>query len=275
MCSTGGVFSLCNDELLIEEVRQRPVLYDQRLKSHRDKQLQNDAWLQISSALNQTTAVLQHRWNYLRQKFLRLRKVYVKSGSGAADVEKAWVLMPNLMFLVDAIQRRSLARRDEPTAAVPLTQQPLEPVNDSIASVEGLCRTFYIDSTQEEMSLPEDIMQVSPLPEASRESSNEGDNRSAANVPSCSGETAASDRSKRTKRKKSDLDDLMLSTLQANRHRLNELKTAAMSVDDDEHFLLSLKGLLGKVDERRKELLKLKIHKLLVEEAFKLNDTDV
>ncbi|KAH7984661.1 hypothetical protein HPB52_023490 [Rhipicephalus sanguineus] len=35
-----------NDAILVE-VRQRPALYDQRLKSYRDKQLQNDAWLQF------------------------------------------------------------------------------------------------------------------------------------------------------------------------------------------------------------------------------------
>ncbi|KAH7981933.1 hypothetical protein HPB52_001814 [Rhipicephalus sanguineus] len=34
--------SLCRDEILAE-VRQRPALYEQRLKSYRDKQLQNDA----------------------------------------------------------------------------------------------------------------------------------------------------------------------------------------------------------------------------------------
>ncbi|KAH7934975.1 hypothetical protein HPB52_002519 [Rhipicephalus sanguineus] len=34
--------SLCSDEKLVE-VRQRPTLYDQRLKSYRNKQLRNDA----------------------------------------------------------------------------------------------------------------------------------------------------------------------------------------------------------------------------------------
>ncbi|KAH7957582.1 hypothetical protein HPB52_020473 [Rhipicephalus sanguineus] len=38
--------SLCSNGTLVE-VRQRPALYDQRLKSYRDKQLQNDAWLEF------------------------------------------------------------------------------------------------------------------------------------------------------------------------------------------------------------------------------------
>ncbi|XP_037499173.1 transcription factor Adf-1-like [Rhipicephalus sanguineus] len=98
--------SLCSDELLVDEVRQRPILYDQRLKTYRDKQLQYDAWLEVAGAMKQSVAEVQHRWSCLRQKFLRLRKIYVKSGSGAADVEKTWELMPHLMFLADAIQRR-------------------------------------------------------------------------------------------------------------------------------------------------------------------------
>lgn len=52
--SSAEAFSLFSDELLIEEVRQRPILYDQRLKTYRDKQLQNDAWLEIASALKQS-----------------------------------------------------------------------------------------------------------------------------------------------------------------------------------------------------------------------------
>ncbi|KAH7956978.1 hypothetical protein HPB52_014028 [Rhipicephalus sanguineus] len=43
--------SISADELLIEEVRQRPVLYDQRLKAYRDSQLRYDAWLEISGVL--------------------------------------------------------------------------------------------------------------------------------------------------------------------------------------------------------------------------------
>ncbi|KAH7965388.1 hypothetical protein HPB49_007038 [Dermacentor silvarum] len=43
--------SVSTDELLIDEVRQRPILYDQRLKTHRDSQLRNDAWLEISGVL--------------------------------------------------------------------------------------------------------------------------------------------------------------------------------------------------------------------------------
>lgn len=36
--------SLAGDDLLIEEARQRPVLFDQRLRAYRDKQRQQDAW---------------------------------------------------------------------------------------------------------------------------------------------------------------------------------------------------------------------------------------
>ncbi|KAL3196818.1 hypothetical protein MRX96_045075 [Rhipicephalus microplus] len=96
--------SLASDDLLIEEVRRRPLLYDQRLKTYRDKQLQRDAWEQVSRVPD-----IQHRWHSLRQKFHRLRRAYVKSGSGSDAVKKKWALFDNLMFLNDAIQSRRQA----------------------------------------------------------------------------------------------------------------------------------------------------------------------
>nr|XP_050027327.1 transcription factor Adf-1-like [Dermacentor andersoni] len=263
--------SLCSDELLIEEVRQRPRLYDQRLKSYRDKQLQNDAWLEIASALKQSVAELQHRWNCLRQKFLRLRKTYAKPGSGAADVAKSWLLMPHLMFLADAIQHRSLARQDA-SAALSLGHS-VESASDSTSSVGGSCRTFYIDSTQD-ASIPDEVLQVLSTPDASSNPSSEVDSRPVTIAPGTS--SVCSDKSyappnnsnKPAKRKQKDLDDLMNTTLAANRQRLNELTTAVTSVDEDEHFLLSLKGPLVKVDGRKKEHIKLQIYSLLVEAAY-------
>lgn len=52
--------SISADELLIEEVRQRPVLYDQRLKTYRDSQLQYDAWLEISGVLQRDGKFFRH-----------------------------------------------------------------------------------------------------------------------------------------------------------------------------------------------------------------------
>ncbi|XP_049272020.1 uncharacterized protein LOC125758643 [Rhipicephalus sanguineus] len=207
--------SLCSDELLVDEVRQRPVLYDQRLKTYRDKQLQYDAWLEVAGAMKQSVAEVQHRWSCLRQKFLRLRKTYVKSGSGAADVEKTWELMPHLMFLADAIQRRSLSKKDN-AAAASLDGQSLE----STSTVEGLCNTFYIDSTQDISPIVEDQLDASSLADA-----------------------------------------LSVQSSDAN-------ACPVASPDEDEHFLLCLRGLLAIVDDRKKERIKLQIHSLLVEAAY-------
>lgn len=60
----------------------------------------------------------------------------------------------------------------------------------------------------------------------------------------------------------------MMSTLTANQQRLKELTQAAKATDQDEHFLLSLKGLLAKLDEQKKERIKLQIYSLLVEAAY-------
>ncbi|KAH6923476.1 hypothetical protein HPB50_001297 [Hyalomma asiaticum] len=60
--------SISADELLIEEVRQSPVLSDQRLKTYRDSQLQYDAWLEISGVLQRDGRCLV--WKQLHAWFL-------------------------------------------------------------------------------------------------------------------------------------------------------------------------------------------------------------
>lgn len=57
MCSAEAS-SLCSDQLLIKEVRQRPLLYEQRLNTYGDKQLQNDTWLDIANKLKQSISVI-------------------------------------------------------------------------------------------------------------------------------------------------------------------------------------------------------------------------
>ncbi|KAH7978131.1 hypothetical protein HPB49_004522 [Dermacentor silvarum] len=147
--------TISTDELLIDEVRQRPILYDQRLKTHRDSQLRNDAWLEISGVLKRDVAEIQHRWAYLRQKFLRQRKIHSKSGSGAGDVGKQWVLMPHLMFLADAIQcRRTISSMEAAPSLGPV--QPALPscppesdADNTLTTVEDICSSFFVDSAVE------------------------------------------------------------------------------------------------------------------------------
>ncbi|KAL1416935.1 hypothetical protein MTO96_027376 [Rhipicephalus appendiculatus] len=214
-------------------------------------------------------AEVQHRWHCLRQKFLRPRKVYyAKSGSGAADVEKSWVLMPHLMFLTDAIQRRSLPRKDTSASASLDGHAP----DSDRETVEGLCHTFYIDST--DVPIPDEHLEVSSPADISSVQSSEVDACPVASPPGTSSVSSAEsftqhqNVNRAAKKKKNDLDDLMMSTLAANQERLKELTKAAQATDEDEHFLLSLKGLLAKVDDRKKERIKLQIYSLLVEAAY-------
>lgn len=167
----------------------------------------------------------------------------------------------------------------ESSAALSLGRA-IEPATDSSSSVEGLCRTFYVDST-EDAPVSADLDQVLSTPDALVVPGSEVDSQAVASAAE-QASSACSDKSygkpsntnKPPKRKQKDLDDLMMTTLTANRERLNELAAAATSVDEDEYFLLSLKGLLGKLDARKKEHIKLQIHTLLVEAAYPPNATD-
>ncbi|KAL1429605.1 hypothetical protein MTO96_015987 [Rhipicephalus appendiculatus] len=66
--------------------------------------------------------------------------------------------------------------------------------------------------------------------------------------------------------KQSDLDELMVKTLIDNRKCMQHLTSSADH--GDEAFLLGLKPLLAKINEKDKAHLKLKMHAMLVEAAF-------
>lgn len=170
----------------------------------------------------------------------------------------------------------SLARKN--ISAASSVGEPPEAGSDLASPVESLCRTFYMDSALQQ-SVPDDLPEVS-APDAASETSSGVEVRPVTSTPGsplvCSGESSTQGHnvSKRVKRKKNDIDDLMMETLAANRQRLNELTAGVAAVDEDEHFLLSLKGLLGKLDERKKEHIKSQIHSLLVEAVYPKNGTD-
>ncbi|KAL3175697.1 hypothetical protein MRX96_000892 [Rhipicephalus microplus] len=113
--------SLASDDLLIEEVRRRPLLYDQRLKTYRVNNFSEmhgsrcpeysdkAGTVYFFSLFTRAVPDIEHRRHSLRQKFLRLRKAYVKYGSGSDAVKKKWALFDNLVFLNDSIQSRRQA----------------------------------------------------------------------------------------------------------------------------------------------------------------------
>lgn len=148
--------------------------------------------------------------------------------------------------------------------------------SDQTPFVEALCNTFYYENSAQRLPSSDDDArsdsvrrdehvdtQLSPPSDARRDVSSEnplGPSTVSARLPSAKKATSHS-----SKRKQSDIDELMVATLLQNRQRLNEMSAAV--VDHDEYFLLSMKPLLAKLNNRKKELMKLNIHSLLIEAA--------
>lgn len=157
--------------------------------------------------------------------------------------------------------------------------------SDSSTSAEALLESLYMDSS-EDTNVTQDVplAQATDVPEVGDtlahssslsdsdfiEDDHQGPSASGAGSSSCdtAGPTPPTGNRKRLaqKRKQVDIDELMVTALTENRHRLNELKSTIP--DPDEIFLLSMKPLLSRLDDRKKEITKLRIHKLLVVAAF-------
>ncbi|XP_070390854.1 uncharacterized protein [Dermacentor albipictus] len=230
------------------------------------------------------------RWQSLRQKFLRLRKTYVKSGSSSDAVKKKWALFDNLTFLNDAIQSRSTVSNMEggPSHVAPEVRHlcTLTPSSDSSMSPEALFQSLYMDGS-EDTSLVEDVpiaqatdvtevgdtlapstsLCDNDLAEGNRQGPSESGAGSSPCATACPTQPTGNKKGHFQKRKQANIDELMVTALIENREQLNELKSSS-NTDQDELFLLSMKPLLARLHDRKKEMTKLRVHKLLMEAAF-------
>ncbi|KFM69170.1 hypothetical protein X975_25471, partial [Stegodyphus mimosarum] len=59
------------NEILIEEVKKHPVLYDVTSPKNQDALTRKNAWLAISRALNTSEAECQSKWQLLRHTYVR------------------------------------------------------------------------------------------------------------------------------------------------------------------------------------------------------------
>ncbi|XP_035231703.1 uncharacterized protein LOC118203529 [Stegodyphus dumicola] len=90
-----------NDIRLIDEVRQQPVLWDNRTKSYRLKTGQGAAWILIASRLNRNVQDVVYRWQNLRRSYIR-RKTKSRRGEPVKD----WYLTSQMSFLAPCVHSR-------------------------------------------------------------------------------------------------------------------------------------------------------------------------
>ncbi|XP_046383401.1 uncharacterized protein LOC124171388 [Ischnura elegans] len=97
-----------NDELLIDLVKNYPVLYDRSRKEFRDTSLKDRVWASIGEVLKASGQDCSSRWGTLRDRFVRELKADssgLPSGSGAMP-RRGWPLKEAMMWLQPFIRAR-------------------------------------------------------------------------------------------------------------------------------------------------------------------------
>ncbi|KAF5274997.1 hypothetical protein FQA39_LY06934 [Lamprigera yunnana] len=86
------------EEMLIEKVREHPILYDHGSHAYRDQNIRQAAWEEIGKDLNITGHAAKERWEKLRQCFCNARnRRCEESKSGMASKKKnIWKTQTNL-----------------------------------------------------------------------------------------------------------------------------------------------------------------------------------
>ncbi|KAH6942922.1 hypothetical protein HPB50_011958 [Hyalomma asiaticum] len=106
-------------EMLIEMVRNYPVLYDKRHPKHKDSLLKDDLWRKIGSELGLTGMQAQAKFKNLKDTFTKHKnkiKDLMRSGAGAAEIPTVkWVHFEAMMSLVGpALEEPIASSVDDP-----------------------------------------------------------------------------------------------------------------------------------------------------------------
>ncbi|CAM4715454.1 unnamed protein product [Leuciscus chuanchicus] len=85
------------DEILCEEVRKYPHLYNSSLKDYKDAHMACNSWREIAQALGKDEILCRQRWKYLRDRYVKAAKMLKgKSGDAGEDT----ITMPRVVVML-------------------------------------------------------------------------------------------------------------------------------------------------------------------------------
>ncbi|XP_030025720.1 transcription factor Adf-1 [Manduca sexta] len=116
-------------ERLIDEVKKYPVLYDTRHENHRDIDVRDRCWLEISERLGVNSEVLKREWKILRDSMRQALK-RSKKGSKSGNPCKKWQYQSRMAFVLPYMTMRRNQRhpiRENIKADETETQSDQEP----------------------------------------------------------------------------------------------------------------------------------------------------
>ncbi|KAM3957526.1 uncharacterized protein ACR2FA_008495 [Aphomia sociella] len=112
-------------ERLIDEVKKYPVLYDTRHESHRDIDIRDRCWLEISERLGANSEVLKREWKILRDSMRQALKRSKKGATTKAGTPcKKWRFESRMAFVLPYMTiRRNQKRIKEDVKVIEAEEQ--------------------------------------------------------------------------------------------------------------------------------------------------------
>ncbi|XP_014096342.1 uncharacterized protein [Bactrocera oleae] len=88
------------DDMLIEEVRNRPFLYDLAQKDYKNLKKKDYAWKEIAARTKLGELKCKKRWKSLRDTYKRCKRMkQVSTGNSAETAKKTWKYLEAMSFL--------------------------------------------------------------------------------------------------------------------------------------------------------------------------------
>ncbi|XP_037579829.1 uncharacterized protein LOC119462562 [Dermacentor silvarum] len=153
--------SVATSEMLIELVRNYPVLFDKRHVKHKDNMLKDELWNKIGSELGLSGIAAQNKFKNLKDTFNKQRnkiKDSMRSGAGAADVPTVkWAHFESMMSLMGPVLKEPIICTNIDFASperTPNVDRPSTSTEGSteVAETPQLEDAIYDASSQDELS---------------------------------------------------------------------------------------------------------------------------
>ncbi|XP_053685935.1 uncharacterized protein LOC128735478 [Sabethes cyaneus] len=135
------------NDVIINFVREHPILYDKSLRSYKNNNARNKLWQTLAGDLKMEVKAITTRWRSLRDKFNKETKPE-KSGSDAPDIPR-WEYFDSMSFLKDHLMHRKTISNYN------IEEHPeefLELNNNIDENVEEVLDNFPISAKKRKMS---------------------------------------------------------------------------------------------------------------------------
>ncbi|XP_012143753.1 uncharacterized protein LOC105662835 [Megachile rotundata] len=111
-------FSSEEDEMLIECIRNYPVLYDISDKDYKNYLVKENVWREISTKLGRSPTDCKKRWRNIRDTFMKIKRGNKYGIGSAAKPKSKWPLLQHLSFLDIVFSERSNMEDSQETSEI-------------------------------------------------------------------------------------------------------------------------------------------------------------